>query len=199
MINKTELTVAILAGGKSTRFGSPKEQAKIKNNTLLQRSLSTAKSISDQIIVISGTKSFDLKNQVLLYHDLFPGHGPLSGVITSLYYAKTDYVAIMACDMPLLESEVYELLAEITQQGRPTVALVSGILQPLVSIWQKLLLSKLEEFIPERISCLKTILMLLGANKVDLTNYVEKRNRNIFLNINHKKDLERVTELTPVV
>lgn len=199
MINKTELTVAILAGGKSTRFGSPKELAKIRNKTLLQCSLSTAKSISDQIIVISGTKSFDLKNQVLLYHDLFPGYGPLSGVITSLYYAKTDYIAIMACDMPLLEPEVYELLIEITQQGRPTVSFVSGKLQPLVSIWQKLFLGKLEKFIPEGILCLKNILMLLDANKVDLTSYVEKRNRNIFLNINHKKDLEQVNELTPLI
>lgn len=199
MINNTELTVAILAGGKSTRFGSPKELAKIRNKTLLQCSLSNAKSISDQIIVISGTKSIDLKNQVLLYYDLFPGYGPLSGVITSLYYAKTDYVAIMACDMPFLEPEVYELLLAITQQGRPSVALVSGTLQPLVSIWQKLLLSKLEKFIPERISCLKTILMLLDANKVDLTDYVEKRNRNMFLNINHKKDLEQVNKHIPVV
>jgi molybdopterin-guanine dinucleotide biosynthesis protein A len=190
MINKIELTVAILAGGKSNRFGSPKELSKIQNKTLLQHSLSTAKSISEQVILISGTKSFDFKNQVPLYHDLFPGYGPLSGITTSLYYAKTDYVAIMPCDMPLLESEVYELLVEITQHGRPTAALFSGALQPLVSIWQKVQFSKLERFIQERILCLKTILMLLGVNKVDLTAYVEKRKKNIFLNINHKRDLE---------
>lgn len=49
-----KLTVAIIAGGKSNRFGSPKAQALFNKKPLIDYAVKLAKSISEQVIIVNG-------------------------------------------------------------------------------------------------------------------------------------------------
>lgn len=55
-INKTQpkLAVALLAAGESSRFGSPKQLALYKGQTLIERSINLLSSIDCELLVITG-------------------------------------------------------------------------------------------------------------------------------------------------
>jgi molybdopterin-guanine dinucleotide biosynthesis protein A len=69
--------------------------------------------------------------------DLYPGEGPLGGILTALQHSNADQSLVVACDMPELSAEFLAgLLAEAAQ--RPGILIPqgpSGLLEPLCAVW----------------------------------------------------------------
>jgi molybdopterin-guanine dinucleotide biosynthesis protein A len=106
---------AIIAGGASTRFGSPKALAEVGGMRVVDRvarALEASAAIEGIIAIVNDP---ELGKQIGLRHrpDTLPGAGALGGVHAALLWARElgcAGIAAAGCDMPFLSSA---LLSEV--------------------------------------------------------------------------------------
>lgn len=111
---------AILAGGQSRRFGSPKLLAMVDGVPLVERMARRVGQAGASAVLITGPHLPDMSHILPCRQDLKPGLGPLSGLHTALAWARElglSGTLCVACDLPLLPSA---LLRRIAEQGEHT-------------------------------------------------------------------------------
>lgn len=94
------MTGILLAGGASSRFGSPKELAEYEGETLADRAWRLLGEVSDERLVIGHGGLAD------------PGTGPVAAIAVGLRAATHELAVVIPVDMPLLTSEALRLLAD---------------------------------------------------------------------------------------
>lgn len=138
---------AILAGGESRRMGRDKARLEHRGDTLLERTVRLAGGIADRVLVV-GRSDPDLASHetVVAVEDRRPDRGPLGGLFTALRQVEAP-VLLVACDMPLLDRQVFEWVAD-----PPEVGDVDGIatlrddrVEPLFSIYFPSILPVVEQ------------------------------------------------------
>lgn len=105
----------VLAGGRSTRFGSDKLGAELDGVPLVRRAIDALAAVTDGVIVVlpPGVERVDLADSVIVTHDPHEGEGPLAGLHTGLLAAvRTDEVVVAGGDMPELQPSVLRLLLD---------------------------------------------------------------------------------------
>ena len=75
-----DYSVAILAGGKSKRFGSNKSEFKLNNKTLLQNALEIVYNNFDEKIISLNGNFESQQSDILVVEDNFANKGPLGGI-----------------------------------------------------------------------------------------------------------------------
>src|SRR6185295_447743 len=114
------LTAAILAGGRSTRFGGRDKSALVVDGrTIFDRQLSELSQIADEILLVGGTIEREPRPGVTPIADLIPGCGPLGGLHAALTAARGDRVVVVACDMPYVSAPFLAYLAGLVGAGEP--------------------------------------------------------------------------------
>lgn len=115
----------VLAGGRSTRFGSDKALAELGGRTLLAHAVDLLAGWCDHVVVV-GRESAPAPT---LPDWPRAGMGPLGGVAAALHHAHDrGYAAVLTCgvDSPGLPETLPALLA-------PAPAFVAG--QPVIGLW----------------------------------------------------------------
>ena len=110
-------TGVVLAGGESSRFGSPKLAAEIDGKPLLVHAIRAVAAVADEVIVAIGPSDRDRvagqleragldPNTVTLVHDARSGLGPLAGLAAALGAARQPLAIVVGGDMPRLVPSV---------------------------------------------------------------------------------------------
>lgn len=95
-------TAAILAGGKSSRMGFDKQLLMEDDRRILETVIETLKQEFSDILIVTAKPQLYEGMGVRLCSDLYPGCGPLAGVHAALHHARSRYVYLLACDMPVV-------------------------------------------------------------------------------------------------
>ena len=93
-----DITAVILAGGKSSRFGSNKALAKFKGVRLIERVTDVLSTIFTRLIIITNNPVEYSYLHIPLYQDLIEGLGPIGGIYTGLDAIDNDWAFFCACD-----------------------------------------------------------------------------------------------------
>jgi molybdenum cofactor guanylyltransferase len=104
------LTGALLVGGASTRFGSPKALAEIDGETLAVRCHRVLSASCDEVIVV-GKAADPLRLPFPVLDDGSEQQAAIVGVAAALRLARADLVVVLPTDMPWVTSEVVHALA----------------------------------------------------------------------------------------
>lgn len=114
MSNITSLSAIVLAGGQSSRMGQDKALITIEGVPLLRQVCKVASKCTSKVYVV--TPWLERYQEILPHGCLLirevplPGetklHGPLIGFAQGLVHTKTDWVLLLACDLPNLEVDV---------------------------------------------------------------------------------------------
>ncbi|MFC1591824.1 molybdopterin-guanine dinucleotide biosynthesis protein B [Thermodesulfobacteriota bacterium] len=99
---RPRLSVAVMAGGKSSRLGRNKALLSTPNGTVIEHVLKTAFTFADQVKIITNSPEEYRHLELETISDLRPGCGPMSGIHTALATSPTEYVLIVSCDIPLV-------------------------------------------------------------------------------------------------
>ncbi len=135
-----QLLGAVLAGGRSSRFGSDKSRARLDGVTLLDRVRAVVGDVVGDVVVIGGVASQVLEPE--------PGAGPLQAVIAALREARTrglEGAVVVGCDLPLLDAATVRKLAAPLAEGIVgRVPRVDGRLQVMAARWSEAALEAME-------------------------------------------------------
>lgn len=118
---------AILAGGRSSRFGSDKALAEIDGRPMLEHVAERLRAQCDALVVAGrdwpGLRRVDDRPE--------PGLGPLGGLAGALAYGQAngfDAVLSSSCDLPALPHDLLAMLGapDALLQRQPTIGLWSA-------------------------------------------------------------------------
>ena len=104
-INKEDITIVILAGGKSERMGGQdKGLLQINKKYIIKHLYNICKEYSNEIYVNANRNLATYSEMgLIVWKDILENYqGPLAGMYTSLMNAKTKYVKTLHCDGPLV-------------------------------------------------------------------------------------------------
>lgn len=132
-----DFSVAVLIGGDSSRMGSPKATFEVDGIPMAARVVAAAKeSGASEILLVGGQKSLTKNIEGKWVKDVYPGEGPLGGIITALKNAENDSVVVLSCDMPFITGSVVTSLVRALSDAQATVGRTDS-LNWLCAAWSK--------------------------------------------------------------
>jgi molybdenum cofactor guanylyltransferase len=105
---------AVLAGGRATRMGRPKEGVTLKDGrAMIEPVIEAMREAFGRVAVVGACAGFDCTAvpDVLHVRDLRPGLGPLAGLESLLASGLAAGYVMAACDQPLLTASLLKRLA----------------------------------------------------------------------------------------
>jgi molybdopterin-guanine dinucleotide biosynthesis protein A len=110
------ITVAILAGGKSSRMGTDKSFVELHGKPLILHLLDRVHQIQpDELLLITNQQDRYAHLKLPMVRDLLPEKGPLGGIYTALHYSHQPYTLALACDMPFVSSDLLRYMISLTE------------------------------------------------------------------------------------
>lgn len=154
---KAGLTVAIQAGGESSRMGRDKSFVPYEGKPMIETVRQQVAELGDELIIITNDPEPYRYLQLPLYGDHYPGAGPLAGIHASLEAAAAPFVLVVACDMPLLNRDLLRYLISLKETADVIVPLWGKFPEPLHAVYSK--------------RCIPAIESCLAANKNKITGF----------------------------
>jgi molybdopterin-guanine dinucleotide biosynthesis protein A len=111
---------ALLVGGASSRFGSPKALARFDEETLAERAHRVLAEAFDEVVVVGkAADGLDLPFPVL--DDGSETRAAIVGVVAALRLADAEVVVVLPTDMPFVTPELLLALAEAVEDAEAAV------------------------------------------------------------------------------
>jgi molybdopterin-guanine dinucleotide biosynthesis protein A len=185
----------ILAGGQARRFeGVDKAWLKVDGRPVILRQLDCLRGHFDPIAMVVGAHDSTRNLNLVRLQDEVGGLGPLDGLVAGLRWSPSEWILLLACDMPWIRIELIQCLEEACAPGVDAVmAEADGRLQPLCAFYHK---SALPELV-RRLDARQLALYALAATDSPLRveRVAEATIRSVdpelasFRNLNRRKDL----------
>jgi molybdopterin-guanine dinucleotide biosynthesis protein A len=133
----SNVTVFILAGGKSTRMGADKAFVILDRRTLLARALELARAVISDVRIVGDAAKFAEFAPVV--EDVFPGCGPLGGIHAALRASRAELNLMLAVDVPFVTPALLEFLIARARGSAAmvTVPRIGGRWQPLCAVYRR--------------------------------------------------------------
>jgi molybdopterin-guanine dinucleotide biosynthesis protein A len=195
------ISVAILAGGKSSRMGQDKAFLDIGGKTVIEQVIERVAPLTDDLFINTNALEVYKRFGLRTVPDVFPGKAALGGIYSAIHAARYDDVLVVACDMPLLNVELLRYLISLAGPYDVVIpTLNSSRPETLHAIYNK--------------GCLPAMEAQLKANKLRIVDffsevsvyYVEREQivtfdseLRSFINMNTPADLEHVKRLINIV
>jgi molybdenum cofactor guanylyltransferase len=178
---------AVLAGGKSKRFGQDKARFLYQGKPLMTWVLESLETASERFIVSGSDYSeFGLPS----YPDLYTGGHSLSGLHSALHHAQHDWVAVAACDQPFLSREFWAYLLAQTQPNLQTIVARSGeFIEPLGALYHKSLETQVLQYLQKNQLKVQSLLQGTPHLALDKSDLERRFGANLFVNANRLEDL----------
>lgn len=110
-------TAVVLCGGKSSRMGFDKALLQLDGEFMLLKTIKQLKKVFSQTMLVTDKriKFPPVFSKVDIIEDDYPEKGPLGGLVTALENVKTEYVFLLACDIPNVHLDLIRKMAEYIQ------------------------------------------------------------------------------------
>jgi molybdopterin-guanine dinucleotide biosynthesis protein A len=131
-------TAVVLAGGASSRMGSPKALLRFGKEALIERVVRRLKPIAAEVVVVSGPH-LDLPplSGARVVVDDVPSQGPVAGILYGTRVAENEFLFVCGCDHPFLEPALVGLLVRRADGADGAVPVVAGVRQPLIAAYHR--------------------------------------------------------------
>jgi molybdopterin-guanine dinucleotide biosynthesis protein A len=131
------LSLAILAGGHSQRFGEDKALVLLQGRPLLAHILERTEGLAAETFIVTNRAEAHARFGQRMVGDLLPGTGLLGGLYTALYHAAQPWLLALACDMPLVNRALLEFMLTLRGETEAVVPSLGGLPEPLHTLWSK--------------------------------------------------------------
>lgn len=173
------LTGALLVGGASKRFGSPKALARLGEETLAERGWRMLGKLCEERIAV-GKIADSLELPFPLTDDGSDVRAPIAGVVAALRAASHDVCVVLPVDCPLVTAELLASLTDACEGGIDAAVPQTG---PLPGAYRRSALPALEGALAAGRLALHEALAGLSVETV-------KCDPELLVNVNTPEELE---------
>jgi len=139
------LTVAILAGGKSSRMGTDKAFVEILGKPMIELILGRVADLEQQETILITNRPADYAHLGLpMYVDVYPQKGSLGGIYTAIHHSQHPYTLVVACDMPFLNTALLRHMLALRAGYDVVVPRVAGYPEGLHAVYAKTCLEPIQ-------------------------------------------------------
>jgi molybdopterin-guanine dinucleotide biosynthesis protein A len=124
MPDATGVPGVIQAGGRSSRYGSPKALAHVYGEPIIARVVRALSPVVTEVLLITNDARISDSARLPARADVRTGLGALGGIYTALLWARERNargILSVACDMPFLSSPLLARIIEVAQQSQSDV------------------------------------------------------------------------------
>ena len=138
-MKKPSCTGIILAGGENKRFnGKEKAFLRINGEYIIEHIMKALGELFDDLIVVTNSLIPYLEWNALIVKDIYPTRSSLTGIHAGLFYTRTPYAFITACDTPFIkQSLIQHFLDAVKPQYDVILPETRAGLEPLCAIYSK--------------------------------------------------------------
>jgi len=193
------LTGVVLAGGHSTRMGRDKALLTLaKDLTLLDHAINTlrAAGATEVLVSVRPGQSYG-KPGTREIVDSSEECGPLAGLVAALTAATTDYVAVLAVDLPEMTPAYLLQLVGQVDAGVGAVPLRGKFFEPLAAVYPRLALQPAHAALSSRSFSLQTLVRELVSSGLIKPVPVEPSDIALFSNWNSPGDCSKPIRHNP--
>lgn len=136
----------MLTGGRSSRMGCDKALLPFRGGTLIEAVAAIVARSAGSATLVGRPETFGALGFAVI-PDVYPGEGPLGGILTALRHSGADWNLITACDMPALNCGVLENLLETAERLDADALLPlgpAGLWEPLCAVYHRRTMEALE-------------------------------------------------------
>lgn len=139
------LTVAIMAGGKSSRMGQDKSFVLFAGQPLIERVLDRVQGLGDEVILSTNKPDEYAHLGLPMFGDEIRECGPLGGIYTAVYHARHPHTLVVACDMPWLNPDLLRYMVDLRETADVVVPRWDKYPEPLHALYSKACLPPIKE------------------------------------------------------
>ncbi|GEN83082.1 putative molybdenum cofactor guanylyltransferase [Sporosarcina luteola] len=183
----------VLAGGMSSRFGSPKAFAEWGDRYFYELSIAALSPFCEEIVIVTRPELVErFPDELCVTTDIaeFAGQGPIAGILSGMKKVKADRYIVLPCDMPFMTADVIGRLLECHSSG-VTAVVVDGKYHPLVSVWDDAALRDLREALENGNRRVMDVQEKHGVRWIEGGLLTEDETLQPFMNVNTPDILER--------
>jgi len=129
----------VLAGGHSSRMGRDKALLPFQGRTLGEQVAHAVYGAAGSVTLVGNPELAGIF-QYPAIPDLYPGEGPLGGILTALHHTTAEWNLVTACDMPELTPEFLTTLLVAAEQSGADILLPAGpngLPEPLCAVYRR--------------------------------------------------------------
>jgi molybdenum cofactor guanylyltransferase len=189
MIFSDSLAALLLAGGASIRMGLPKVLLDHAGQPLWRVQIEKLQVLAPNELFLSFPRELTPPTGPWdILHDREPGLGPLSGIHAALQTMKTEWLIVLAVDLPDMKADFLGALCEATTV-RGVVPQIDGFYEGLAAIYPRSLIDLCGKLLSSEDRSLQN-LVRQGIAAGFLEEFpVPVQNRALFRNVNRPSDL----------
>jgi molybdopterin-guanine dinucleotide biosynthesis protein A len=131
------ITGAVLAGGRSLRFGKNKAFQKLRGKRFVDLAIESLRPFCDPVMVVVDVIEPYLDTGVMLAQDIIQRQGPLGGIYTALLFSPAEWVFVKATDMPFLVPGLACLIIDAKEGFDAVVPKLNDYYDPLLAVYNR--------------------------------------------------------------
>jgi molybdopterin-guanine dinucleotide biosynthesis protein A len=186
-------------------MGTDKSRLIIGGETLAQRAIRTLAAVYTKVTSVGGKRVGNEPHIDDVSEFTLPGQAAIIGVHAALSHSKTEWTAVLACDLPFVTPELFDKLntAALTAPANKYAVVPvqpEGRIQPLCALYRTE-------------PCLSAVESAIGANNLKLVRLLDSLEpieigfsefcnleyaKQLFMNVNTPEDLRRAREFRHV-
>jgi len=191
-MRKNDITGVLLAGGKSSRFGSNKALTRLPDGFLIEYPAEVlAELFANRLLITNTPEEYDFLGWPTA-GDIYPDSGPLAGIHAALKSATTPAIFVTGCDMPFLNKRLIEHLCSLIEGYDAVVPRTDNGLEPLHAVYHRSIIAVIERNLDQgnrKIHKIFAELKVREINETEILTVVD--NLDSFRNINTVSDLPK--------
>lgn len=193
----SELTVAISAGGKSSRMGTDKSFVTIGGKTIIERIIERTKDLGQtETLLISNQPEKYERFGLKMFPDVYPDKGSLGGIYTAIYHSSTAYTLVIACDMPFVSTPLLQYMGTCIADHDIVVPRVDNYPEGLHAIYSKRCLAAIKPRLEANQLKVIGFYADLNVRYIDEAEYKDFDPQGLaFMNVNTPEELEQARQL----
>ncbi len=160
---------------------------------MIARVLQAVAPVVDQTFIVGGSQT---PEGIQLVHDTDPGAGPLAAIATGMRATEADLYLIVACDIPLVTSELLQYIVDSAAGVDAVVPMVAGFYEPLCAMYARQCLPAINQALASgrrRADSFFPQVQVRRIMEAELSQFGPPK--DLLLNVNTPEELARVEQL----
>jgi molybdopterin-guanine dinucleotide biosynthesis protein A len=139
------VTIAILAGGESSRMGRDKSFVELDGKPLITHVIEHLSVLGLPLMIIANQPERYQVFGLPVMTDVLPNRSSLGGLYSAIYHSPSNFTLCVACDMPFLNPALLAYIASLRTGYDAVVPVVGGHPQGLHALYSKTCLGPMRQ------------------------------------------------------